>query len=406
MPLYSLKAYNVHFILRIKNMRGKVERKTVGREGFGERSRARGYNRRQDNNTTSLFFHNFSEEVTMADLWKIFLKFGRAWDIYIPQKLDKRGCRFGFVKFLDVYYVKDLLLRLEEVWWGTYKLRFKLAKYDRSAPRIEESCAAKHNREVVGSLGRDREDGGRTGRKVDRDKSYKEVLECDRYVASIEEPGLKAHCEEESPTVLPCCSHTRKEVWKVVPEPAQLQLLQASLVGYLKDSKYALAIQGRIMLEGYHFISATPLGGAQILLSSSGLHDLSSVVLENKVWWESWFLKLEPWLPSFSVSRREDWVRCYGTPLQVWGLNFFEELASQFGSFIELDEETRVKSRLDVARVKISLANDQVVDLHKEVWVDGIPFVPTLVEEKPSLPAAEGFRREGAMMVVVMLFRR
>jgi hypothetical protein len=59
-------------------MRGKVERKTVGREGFGERSRARGYNRRQDNNTTSLFFHNFSEEVTMADLWKIFLKFGRA----------------------------------------------------------------------------------------------------------------------------------------------------------------------------------------------------------------------------------------------------------------------------------------------------------------------------------------
>jgi hypothetical protein len=61
---------------------------------------------------------------------------------------------------------------------------------------------------------------------------------------------------------------------------------------------------------------------------------------------------------------------------------------------------------LDVARVKISLANDQVVDLHKEVWVDGIPFVPTLVEEKPSLPAAEGFRREGAMMVVVMLFRR
>jgi hypothetical protein len=195
-------------------------------------------------------------------------------------------------------------------------------------------------------------------------------------------------------------------VWKVVPEPAQLQLLQASLVGYLKDSKYALAIQGRIMLEGYHFISATPLGGAQILLSSSGLHDLSSVVLENKVWWESWFLKLEPWSPSFSVSRREVWVRCYGTPLQVWGLNFFEELASQFGSFIELDEETRVKSRLDVARVKISLANDQVVDLHKEVWVDGIPFVPTLVEEKPSLPAAEGFRREGAMMVVVMLFRR
>jgi hypothetical protein len=39
-----------------------------------------------------------------------------------------------------------------------------------------------------------------------------------------------------------------------------------------------------------------------------------------------------------------------------------------------------------VARVKISLANDQVVDLHKEVRVDGIPFVLTLVEEKPSLP--------------------
>ncbi|WJX32262.1 hypothetical protein P8452_20607 [Trifolium repens] len=268
-------------------MRGKVERETVGREGFGESSRARGYNRRQDNNATSLFFHNFPEEVTVADLWKIFLKFGRAWDIYIPQKLDKRGCRFGFVKFLDVGSVKDLLYRLEEVWWGTYKLRFKLAKFDRSAPNKEVAIVPKHKREAEVRAGRLGEDGGRTGRKVDRDKTYREVLECDRYVASIGESGLKAPYEAESPTVLPCCSHSRKEVWKVVPEPSQLQLLQASLVGYLKDSKYALAIQGCIKLEDYHFISATPLGGDQILLSSTGLHDLSLVVLENKVWWES-----------------------------------------------------------------------------------------------------------------------
>ncbi|MCH92993.1 hypothetical protein A2U01_0013939, partial [Trifolium medium] len=127
------------------------------------------------------------------------------------------------------------------------------------------------------------------------------------------------------------------------------------------------------------------MGRALVLLTNPGPEELSEVVKEHKEWWESWFEKLVPWSPSISVSTREVWIRCLGVSLQVWGLTFFTELASQLGTFIELDEETRVKARYDMARVKISISSGLEVVSHKEVWVDGTSFVIKLVEKKTKL---------------------
>jgi hypothetical protein len=43
----------------------------------------------------------------------------------------------------------------------------------------------------------------------------------------------------------------------------------------------------------------------------------------------------------------------YGIPLHAWGTATFRTLVKNCGTFLEVDDETLTKKRLDVARVKI-----------------------------------------------------
>ncbi|MCI71271.1 hypothetical protein A2U01_0092534, partial [Trifolium medium] len=50
------------------------------------------------------------------DLWTLYAKHGRVGEVYIPLKRDKRGNRFGFVKFKEVKDVEALSKRLADLW--------------------------------------------------------------------------------------------------------------------------------------------------------------------------------------------------------------------------------------------------------------------------------------------------
>jgi RNA recognition motif-containing protein len=71
----------------------------------------------------------------VVDLWRAFGKYGRIGEVYVPNKVDIRGCRFGFVKFKEVTNVTEFSKKLENVWFGTYKLRINLARFGREGIR-------------------------------------------------------------------------------------------------------------------------------------------------------------------------------------------------------------------------------------------------------------------------------
>ncbi|MCI23954.1 RNA recognition motif, partial [Trifolium medium] len=66
--------------------------------------------------------------------------YGSVTDVFIPKKVDKWGRRFGFVKFKEVKEVDALSDRLEDVWWGNFKLRINLARF-RKGEKKENSSA-------------------------------------------------------------------------------------------------------------------------------------------------------------------------------------------------------------------------------------------------------------------------
>jgi hypothetical protein len=101
-------------------MREKDEREGVGKGGRKGGEKARGYVHRLDQVATSYFFTNFPEEIKAVDLWPKFTRFGRVGEVYIPDKRDKQGRWFGFVKYRDVKNARETLDLISNIWVGSF----------------------------------------------------------------------------------------------------------------------------------------------------------------------------------------------------------------------------------------------------------------------------------------------
>jgi hypothetical protein len=108
-------------------MREKVERDAPQKVGAAIRlteydpERNDGFVNRLNKETISFYFTNFPEDTPVMELWKLFAMYGHVGEVYIPKKMDKRGNKFGFVKYKEVKEVEELSNKLESVWMVTTK---------------------------------------------------------------------------------------------------------------------------------------------------------------------------------------------------------------------------------------------------------------------------------------------
>ncbi|GLU09054.1 hypothetical protein SLE2022_259320 [Rubroshorea leprosula] len=63
-------------------------------------------------------------------MWRTFLKFGRVYDIYNPNRKSRNEARFGFVRFLNVQDKRELERQLDQIWIGDWKLWVNSPRYD------------------------------------------------------------------------------------------------------------------------------------------------------------------------------------------------------------------------------------------------------------------------------------
>ncbi|MCI44804.1 hypothetical protein A2U01_0066043, partial [Trifolium medium] len=64
-------------------------------------------------------------------------------EVFIPAKRDKFGRRFGFARFAEVKDACELLKKIEDTWFGTYKLRANVSKYKRDEDHRREANSSK-----------------------------------------------------------------------------------------------------------------------------------------------------------------------------------------------------------------------------------------------------------------------
>ncbi|GAU51586.1 hypothetical protein TSUD_414300 [Trifolium subterraneum] len=84
----------------------------------------------------SFYFTNFPAQLSNFYLRKGFEVCGILEDVYVPNRRNKRGEPFGFVKFSKVRDVSKLLVALNNVWFGHFRVRTRIASFDRN-DRVE-----------------------------------------------------------------------------------------------------------------------------------------------------------------------------------------------------------------------------------------------------------------------------
>jgi hypothetical protein len=337
---------------------------------YSEKRKGFGFFHHLDRITTPFYFTNFPDNVKVMDLWGLFNKFGRVGEVYIPNKLDKKGQRFGFVKFKEVSNAKELEDRLGDVWWDSFKLRINLSRFNRGA---KESSDSKVQRgEGVSTHPKEPLFQQRAGgvARVAQGKSYRTALT--QEVNEVRSTGTIA-VHDKSQLVQP-----KVLVAKVDME--HLKKLETSYVGFLLEEKDASKVSEGLILEGYDWVKATYMGG-NMLLSILSLRSVKDAVLANQKWWEGWFRSILEWSLDMFFDRRVVWLRCRGVPLHAWDESLFSSVAKKFGMFIEVDGTTANHTKLDVARVKISTSRMAFIDMDIMISVLDKNYQIWVVEE-------------------------
>ncbi|GKV01045.1 hypothetical protein SLEP1_g13643 [Rubroshorea leprosula] len=290
--------------LQRSNARG-LER-TVGQEREGNRKPTYGYGKGVLEQATSFFITKFPKDVEMGDMWQAFVKCGRAIQIFIAQKRDRWGRRFGFTRFLDVANPNSLEAKLNQI-------KFEALKGGKSKTHGQAQ----------------RKEWQRKRQGIS-DKSQMESWH-----------GLEVKVEEED-----------------------MEWLRNSFVGFAKSPEIICNLQEKFLMEGYFSAKVTPMGSNMVLITCEDSEELKNLVETGRDWPAQWFTDTKPWNPELVAAERFTWLRCQGVPLHIWKSSFFETVANLFGKFISLDNSTIKKSRLDVAKILVmtpSQANIQRV---------------------------------------------
>ncbi|CAL0299701.1 unnamed protein product [Lupinus luteus] len=204
----------------------------------------------------SFFFTNFLDLAGTIELWKVFAKCGVVGDIFIPKKRDKKGRRFGFVRFKKVQGVEKLKFNLSNVWIDLFQIKVNAPKFQRNT--LEKDChRAEANHNNLGRGDRHKPGTGLSGRTL----VGKTLCLTDLTDLLISQCLLKS---SESSLVL----NASTADWE---NARGLLVREICRIGDL------FSIQRDLAKEGYLFVKVIPAGGSTMLLKSDFSGDLKDI---------------------------------------------------------------------------------------------------------------------------------
>ncbi|KAI3751195.1 hypothetical protein L2E82_22242 [Cichorium intybus] len=80
---------------------------------------------------TTFFVGNLPANCTTSMIWRDLMKYGKIVDVYMPEKRERSGGVFAFVRFIRIHKVKEMEDTLNNVMIGGRKLKANIAKYAR-----------------------------------------------------------------------------------------------------------------------------------------------------------------------------------------------------------------------------------------------------------------------------------
>lgn len=323
---------------------------------------------RRDNRLETYFFKDFPEQCSEAELRREFEAVGRVEDLFIPAKRDRRGNRFGFVRFNLGGGVDSKLESLNRIWIGSYVLRAFIPRYERPKEMSgrRTSRADRVEKETGVAKVPVRTEGGETYAEMTRGN-----------VGLVWKRKEGEGKGERAVSTIRYSMGEGEGLW-----------LQNSMTGCLKKEFSWVENGKEIRYESGGNLRITDMGNNLVLLESGGQMRVEEVLKGLDEWVSFWFEWWRPWRSSDVCTIRSVWTRWRGVPLNAWAPRFFESVCSKLGVLEEIHEATLNRRRLDVAFVKVR-AGFETIDRCLDCEIDGDRF-KVKVEELCCSPKQSG----------------
>lgn len=200
------------------------------------------------NDTVSFFFTEFPKDFGAKEMWSVFDKFGRVQGVVIPNKRDKRGKRFGFIRFFDIRDPSFFATRLDNIIIGNQKLFVNLPRFQRGQweSKMKQPQQSNHNNHHIqrGNMGY-RKPGTTFAQTVKSDETRR---------GGAEKPNVPGQFE---------FAHLHYNI-----DDSIIQKMNKAYVGQVSRSGTAYSVQEKLSMHGCFTVKATPLGANLVLFEA------------------------------------------------------------------------------------------------------------------------------------------
>ncbi|CAK8534234.1 unnamed protein product [Lathyrus sativus] len=118
-----------------KSNRQKVDTRSIWGAKNGKCAENGNGAENEKNNISSFFFTEFLEGFKAKNMFEEFKHFGLVKEVVVPPKRDKKGKRYGFVRFRDVEDARVLAIILDNIMIGGKKIHANIRRFHRGGIR-------------------------------------------------------------------------------------------------------------------------------------------------------------------------------------------------------------------------------------------------------------------------------
>jgi len=152
-------------------------------------------------------------------------------------------------------------------------------------------------------------------------------------------------------------------------------------IGTVIDGASIPLIQNRVEDAGFKDIDIIPLEADKVFVHSLSGANVSEIVGNAKQFFDLIFYNMVHWKKEVLPFQRGAWIRLYGIPIHAWNESFFKLCVLDCGRYLRADSCSLNRERFDYARVLISTASLDAINITDQILVDGMLVEVKIIEE-------------------------
>ncbi|KAJ4822305.1 hypothetical protein Tsubulata_034281 [Turnera subulata] len=291
------------------------------------------------NQVISVYVANLPSRWTPMDIHLVMSKYGDVLDVFIPKKPNSRGKRYAFIRFKNNIQTQYVLQRINSMQVDGERLLADIA-IGRASSDALDFPPKRRLRTQSSNL------------HLRNGRSFVEVVKPAN--ERQKNPSSNVDGNPNNATY--------------IPKDTSLDWLHRCAFGILKSPMPLDEVQELFSFKNCFVEKVIPLGGISFLFLFPSMNVLNDMVTSKETVFSQHCATFRVWKEGDAAHSRLCWMLVKGVPPNAWNEDFFSLIMSSVGAMVDWSEQSKLRTRMDVAEILILTENCSWI--HKALHVN------------------------------------